>query len=216
MHTEFNNCSPQTSNQQTAPHRRRRQPGAIFYIWICIALLLMIAGGLAQRGARADIMYDITNYASEQDGYTVSGTITIKHNGNALTETDLAGWSIMLTDSVGTTIWTMTNSDSTASLHTQFNATNQEITAPSNTFGMIFTSLENLAEISWLSSGGYSGYDPSGTTLWSSAWDPPEVIATAFSVPEPSTGGLAAVAAVTLITCTWSGHRREQRRQAAA
>jgi hypothetical protein len=75
-----------------------------------VVILLLSATQL-----RADqITYDIVNYPSLQNGYTIQGTITTDGTMGTLTKSDITGWSIQITNGAGTPQWPspLTPSDS--------------------------------------------------------------------------------------------------------
>jgi hypothetical protein len=59
--------------------------------WMLVALALLL--GSVGR-VKADIIYSIENYASLQNGYTLSGTITTDRTIGTLNESDIKAFNL--------------------------------------------------------------------------------------------------------------------------
>jgi hypothetical protein len=183
------------------------------------AIPLLILAGMTltptEVGA-GSITYNVVDYPTLQNGYTVSGTITTNGaTGAALPGTDITAWDITITMG-STTIFTLTPSNS-INFTSTFDATTTAITAATlsdrilfaQTAGVPFIQYENAeATIEYLA-------ETLGQTLWINFTLPSA--SPVAAVPEPSSAVLASIGAiVAVLAYGWSRHRRVQRRQAAA
>jgi PEP-CTERM motif len=156
------------------------------------------------------ITYSIQNYPADQNGASLSGTITTDGTIGNLASSDILSWSWTITP-LGGTPFTLTSSDpdSITNVLGSLVASASEITIAVPVNGGAETNdltLENAGGIGSLEysreSGGsvYFGYTASNAPIWftgnpSMGGTDPWVIATA-SVPEPSTITLAGLGAV--------------------
>lgn len=77
---------------------------------VVTTLVLMVSGNIAEAG---EITYAIQNYPADQQGATLSGTITTDGVIGTLSATDILSWSWTIT-SAGGTPSTVTSSDAGA------------------------------------------------------------------------------------------------------
>jgi hypothetical protein len=164
-------------------------------------------------------MYTVVNYPSEQNGYTISGTLTTNGStGTDLPDSDIIKWDITIHGVTPPIELTESNSNITPFT---FNATTSTITVGSGAIAIIGTTEDG--QITWAgpstidASGSYSAAQ-GNTVLWgASGFGANQAVATVSSVPEPSSAVLASIGAVVaFLALGWCRHRREQRRQAAA
>ena len=59
------------------------------FAWAPLCLLLAVP-----RMTRADMIYDIQSYPSDQQGHTVTGTITTDGSMGLLTRDDIISWTV--------------------------------------------------------------------------------------------------------------------------
>jgi hypothetical protein len=184
-------------------------------VFTVISMLILAGFTLAPRAVHADITYTIDNYASLQEGYTVSGTITtngttgpfIRPGGGVV-----KSWDIAITQGT-TTIFTFTHSNSSFAGST-FDATLTNLSIAAGDTIYLRSSNPSLYDIQWLNLAPSEVYqaDTPQTILWTGrGWNPESPVATA-SVPEPSSAILAAIGAVSGIAYGWVRKRREHRR----
>lgn len=151
------------------------------------------------------IIYDLDNYASEQNGWTLSGTITTDGTIGTLTGANITAWNFSETN--GATTYSLSSDTGALLVLDNLVATSTELTLAAasptdynNVFGFGAASQPNIEyyrqyHSSSYSTNQYSSFTPiSGTTLWadsnlSSLGGDPWVIATAeqpSAAPEPS------------------------------
>ncbi len=189
-----------------------------------LALLFATAGN-----ASANFIYHIQNYPSQQNNYSLAGTITTDINSGVLNESDIIAWSISMTD--GTAMPTTYSYDSTmanTSVHVIGNGllvTPNEITLAqpgSNTNDFYFQiGIRTPLFYSNAPSGTlYASVTPTVGALWdthpsiSDLGGNPWVIAKAepSAVPEPSSFALLGLGGLSLAI---SAYRRRWARTAA-
>lgn len=173
---------------------------------------LLTVFNLAPRDVHADIIYTMDNYASLQNGYTVSGSITTDGTiGQLVTTSDLTSWDIII--SQGSTVLSTLSSTNSVTIPTNITVTSTTLSlAGGDNLGIYDAS----GSINWLGDGGaYAAY-ANGVELWFTVWNANAPIATASAVPEPSTAILAVFAAVSGIAYGWARKRHKYRRQSAA
>ena len=170
------------------------------------AILILIFGGIALRAGdvtAGSITYTIVNYPSLQNGYTVEGTITTNGAmGDFLPASDISGWSITISGPLGSFDLNTSNSSAFGA----FTATPTSMSQDQNEALTIGDFATGNPSIAWAQTT-YDAFSPTGVTLWSAT--SPFTIAT---VPEPSTGRLALLAAATCLTYGWSRSRRARHR----
>jgi hypothetical protein len=184
------------------------------------ALPLLILAGISliptEVGA-GSITYNVMNYPTIQDGYTVSGTITTNATtGTSLPGTDISSFDITITMG-STTVAEFTPANSPLALGT-FDATPTTLSVGTNPDNLVFESHTaifgwlNLSNISTLYTASLQTFPI--TTLW--AGNLPSIdspIATTATVPEPPSAVLASIGAVVVfLAYGWSRHRRVQHR----
>jgi hypothetical protein len=146
MRPEQSTLDPSRSPREPSRHRVRRPSGASFARRTLVPLLLLSGGVIATSVAHAgSVTYNVVTYPTDQNGYTVSGTIqTNGDTGTALPGSDITSWDITIR-SGATTILEVTPSNTSNGTVT-FDATPTEITigqggisffdAPSNACGI--------------------------------------------------------------------------------
>ena len=175
------------------------------------ALILILAGfALAPGKARADITYTIVDYPADENGYTVSGTITT--DGSTGTETSggfIESWSVSITKN-GTTIADFASTQSGfVSVSGDLVVTSTSIDlapAPPSGLGGGYLQLtgQNNYSIDWSDDGFVTGHPlysagsiSPPTYYWNSsgAAAPTEIATATAVVPEPSTAAVAVLGA---------------------
>jgi hypothetical protein len=203
--------TPCSSNHYTIPLSGHRRSVAIGSLRIWFPLLLMAGGAIAPPASGGSITYNIVNYPTLQNGYSVSGTITTDGTTGSITATDITTWDISVTIS-GSPLFTQTPSDSYFIGLGSFQATTTTIAAPAEA-GFEAT---NDNTIFWNGDADlYEGfYGPAGVAggLWRSSWPKSNIVATSAAVPEPSAIALLAMGALGAgaIKAYWSRHRVTQ------
>jgi hypothetical protein len=159
--------------------------------------------------AQANIIYSLVNYPDDQNGWTLSGSITTDGKSGALTSTDVLSWSWTVTS--GTTAYTFRSTDPGAffgqeSAPPDLIATSSALSVPFNqSVGMQDDSGVTLPTvIEWSNNWGSGPFSneylaqlhvppASVTTFWQTV-DPTSFIASGYviataapTVPEPST-----------------------------
>jgi hypothetical protein len=186
---------------------------------------------LATSSAKADITYNIVDYPADQNGHTVSGSITTDGHIGPLSSSDIKSWTVTIdsttfasTDpqalvSIPDTKAVLASSTAITIAFDPIGAPNfNEVALSSEPDGTMAT-LSSLAYERDFTSRSYSAFLNNGPFLWFTD-DPhmggtdPWVIATA-TVPEPPTAIVAVFGAVAFLAYGWSRHHRAQRRQAA-
>ena len=176
--------------------------------------LLVVGWALAvPRQANADVIYNVIDYPTLQNGYTVTGTITTDGTIGAIGPNDITNWDVTISLNGVTDITFNRNSPNAGITFAEgVTATATSITVPQSSF-LGFRSIVNGAfcDIDWpgpdRSFSTYNAEDTNGT-LWSSSFPAPYTVATtAAAVPEPSTAALAALGAFTLLAYRWHRHR---------
>ncbi|MGC1718172.1 MAG: PEP-CTERM sorting domain-containing protein [Isosphaeraceae bacterium] len=186
-----------------------------------IAITLFTLLTLPPAVLAGSMTYDIVNYPADQNGWTLSGTITTDGKIGDLAATDILSWSYTITtEQQGVPIaYTVESSEEGTSVGTSgLEATNTELTLPNGEaigfFGEVMLGYQRfpgpfgIAYVGYLNEGGLP------ELLWSSTptqlgvepgtW----VIA---SVPEPSTLYLLGFGAVCGSVFVM-GHKRRERR----
>ena len=190
-----------------------------------VAPVSLVIGAVGQ--ARADLItYDIQSYPQYQNGYNVSGTISVDSaylgtitNG----ETFALSWSYSIYDSTGALVGAASSTDQPNIGGDLQNggflmATTTELILPANT-PTNFTLMGTGEWITWRSDGaggfGFAGELP-GQTIWGD-YAPPSsfpdgntglVIGVASAAPEPSTLAIAGLSGVMLLAYAWCRRRR--------
>ena len=187
------------------------------------AIPLLILAGISliptEVGA-GSITYNVVNYPSLQNGYTVSGTITTNGNhGTSLPGTDITSWDIKIT--MGTTTEATFTPTNSVKYSATFDATPTHLTIATSPDDLTFTIQLDVPDYTGhnLGQSAYAYDCLIGTRMsWvrSSSRRPTRLIATAQTVPEPSSAVLAVIGAVAFVAYGLVRHRREQRRQADA
>jgi hypothetical protein len=164
---------------------------------LCAALLLV---GFVER-AQADYIYSLDTYNSQQNGWTISGTVTTDTNTGVLSTADILSWMLTLTKPGNATISFSGNT-------TNATALNLEATPSSLTLSGANASLYLLVNsniIVWDRQQGFYYSVTSGSQHWaesgaSISLPTPDtwVVASAGAAPEPATISLAIVGLVML------------------
>ena len=94
----FMSCNP-------LPHRHRSWP--LVRLVTCVLACAVVAG--ATPSAVAEIVYTMTDAPTIQNGWTLSGTITVAGVGTGLSSTDITSWMYTVTD--GSSSYTYSSSD---------------------------------------------------------------------------------------------------------
>ena len=94
----FMSCNP-------LPHRHRSWP--LVRLVTCALACAVVAG--ATPSAVAEIVYTMTDAPTIQNGWTLSGTITVAGVGTGLSSTDITSWMYTVTD--GSSSYTYSSSD---------------------------------------------------------------------------------------------------------
>ena len=80
-----------------SPNRRHSPTGAYFAWGIVPTLFVLAALALTPHAAQAgSITYAIQNYAADQDGHTVSGSITTDGKTGLLDKSDITSWAVTI------------------------------------------------------------------------------------------------------------------------
>jgi hypothetical protein len=197
---------------------------------IVLPLFLLSAAVLATSSAKADITYSLQNYPADQDGHTLSGTITTDGHIGPLSSSDIKSWTVTI-DST-----TFASTDPQASVEipdtkavlassTAITIAFDPVGAPNfNYFSLSSEPDGTMATLSSLSyerddtERTYAAFLNNGPFLWLT--DDPHMGGTdpwviAAVVPEPSTAIVAAFGAVAFLAYGWFRHRRAERWQAA-
>ena len=99
----------------------------VFAAWSAVMLVALPGGAFA-----ADITYNLNSFAPDQDGYTLSGSITTDGTIGVLTKSDFVAWT--WTVSNGSTTFTASSTDAGAAVSTEgtimTNATGTQILVP--------------------------------------------------------------------------------------
>ena len=181
-----------------------------FLLAMAAMLILLVLPQIAEAG---DITYSIQDYPADQNGATLSGTIVTDGTIGDLAATDISSWTFTITP-VGGSPFTYSSSDTGGStmLLGQVVASQTDITiasANAQTSNTLRFSIQRAArnELEYTrildGTNQYTG-GADDKIVWSTS-DPnmggtdPWVIATAGSVPEPSSlifGGLGAFVAI--------------------
>jgi hypothetical protein len=177
-----------------------------------IAVSLVIAVGISGQASAGPITYDIVNYPADQNGATLSGTITTDGTIGSLAATDVLSWSWTITPAGGSS-FTTSSADLNATAELRgVSASSTEIMLPNTIPGQpenFFALLSNKGGFNndleydhetnaniYLGTGG-------GTQFWANqnpvlnggdTW----IIATTSAVPEPSTLTLLGIGAAGL------------------
>jgi hypothetical protein len=154
-------------------------------------------------------------YPSITTPYTVSGTITTNGDiGTALPASDITAWDIIVSQGT-TTIFMMTGTNS--QVGGAFDADTQSITVNPNAELSFINSTDFIQWFGHPPGPPFYAAEISGSELWEAtlpAVDSP--VATASTVPEPSSAVLAGICAGLVIACGLVRKRCEHRRQAVA
>jgi PEP-CTERM motif len=198
-----------------SPNCGQSPPGACF-AWGIVLTLFMLAAALTPHAAKAgSITYAIQNYPADQNGHTVSGSITTDGKTGLLDTTDITSWVV----TIDTTTFRSTDPNSSTAAIGVF-ATPTEIKIPGFGGGLLLeTDLQFGSDtISWVrvpldaDLSNYAGrlqtdnlwntFNPAlgGTNPWILA-----------SVPEPSSVVLAGIGAVASIASVLVRRCRAQR-----
>jgi len=213
-----------TQSSGNSPPHGHRPSGAGFARGIVVTLVLLSGAAPAPRAAGGNITYLLKNYPGDQNGNTISGSITTDGVIGTLTASDIKSWSIKI-DST-----TFSSSDPDA--HTTvalLEATPTTLTLPQQTPTSCipevilliakphsqppqmaeWNQVTNTPLYSGVSAGAldWNTFQPSigGTGPWLIA-----------SVPEPTAAVLMGIGLGSVIACVLVRKRRAQRRQGAA
>jgi hypothetical protein len=180
-----------------------------------MTMLILTGFTLAPRDVHADIIYMMDNYASLQNGYTISGSITTDGTiGQLVTTSDLTSWDIII--SQGATVISTFTSTNSVTIPTNITVTSATLSVAGGDDNLAFANFTSDSGIIWLGSGGVYEASANGVEIWRIDWNANAPIATASAVPEPSTAILAVFAAVSGVAYGWARKRHKYRRQGAA
>ncbi|MGA2704220.1 MAG: hypothetical protein ABSH35_24380 [Isosphaeraceae bacterium] len=195
----------------------------------CCCDPLLAACSSSPRTTRADTIYAIQNYPSDQNGHTVSGTIATDGHIGQITSADITSWSVTF-DSTFTFRSTDPGADIGSLGVVQATATNLSLSSPSVGFNQLEFGIFGTAgapdvgsSINWgratVEPGVYSGFLES-TELWNlyrttlGGTDPWVLaVAQASAIPEPASLWMAGIAISAGLAYGWFRHRREPQRQ---
>jgi hypothetical protein len=203
--------------------------------WAIAALAAFALTG-ACTPSFAEIIYNVTNYADGQDGWSVAGTITVSGIGTFTDDASaITAWDVTATKGDVNHRWS--DSTSTASfprfLHGTLNATSTTLSLaansefglnedPTNTASFTWTNSYDLGDYflsvytaGWVDVGTlWSAFDPAFSPIVDGAW----ILGTATpsAVPEidPATGG-SALSLVAGVLAMIEQRRRRRRLKAA-
>jgi hypothetical protein len=183
---------------------------------------------------QADVTYTIQNYPADQNGHTVSGTITTDGHIGPLTEADITSWTVTFDN---TFTFRSTDAGAATGVLGDVQATSTSITLGASlvtnslTLGLSPNPPMLVTFILWdrpvpVPPGLYQAVQNNHvpfSLLWNEVTQTlgghdPWVIAVAQggAVPEPASLCMAGIAITAGLAYGWSRHRREQRRKAAA
>src|SRR5579871_6763896 len=95
---------------------------------LILASLVLLLGGVVADAHAGPITYDLNSYLSEQNGWSLSGTITTDGNLGAITTADILSWQFTLTN--GTTTVTKGLTLGSAIVEGTLLATDTSLTLP--------------------------------------------------------------------------------------
>jgi PEP-CTERM motif len=185
-----------------------------------IAEAAVLSFGLGGLASAANIIYPIQNYSADQNGATLSGSITTDGTIGPLAISDILSWTWTITPSGGAP-FTYASGDLGAGIHLEGTvvASPSEITISAVGIEngiVLFDTLNGVPQLNYFrtpASGFYDG-ETDHLAIWSTP-DPamgghdPWIIA-ALTVPEPSTLALLGIAAA----CVAVRERRRPSRRA--
>lgn len=189
------------------------------------ALLMLLA--LPAAVVSADMTYDLNSFAADQNGWTLTGSITTDGTIGVLAKSDFLAWTWTVTE--GSTSYTYASTDSGASLALQngstimTNVTGTQILiplTPAHANGLALT-VAGVARLQWINNSDGGSYS-SGLLGISSFWltekpqmggYEPWIIAGALPVPEPSTLVLAGISLLVGLGYTSNWRIRRRRRE---
>jgi hypothetical protein len=186
-----------------------------------IPLLILAGTALTPTEVSADLItYNVVNYPTLQNGFTVTGTITTDGStGSALPGSDITAWNIVISNGLG--VVTIINPSDSANLSGTFDASPSTISVGSKTNNFILFAGTQTPAIQWENLGNFTLYNavfgeiPVGWGSRLPSLDSP--IATAATVPEPSSAVIASIGAVVAVLAYgWSRHRRLQQHRLEA
>ena len=162
-----------------------------------IAVLAAFALAGAAAPSFAEVVYNVTNYAEGQNGWSVNGTITVSGTGTYTDASAITAWDITLSKP-STGSYQFTNAlagHDVITLNAPLIASTTALGLSAGGEGLVFSSLDNANALRWLP--GYNTYQvfygnglafekapfSSNNGVWP--------IGTAQAVPEPSTYAMA-------------------------
>jgi hypothetical protein len=181
--------------------RMNRSRGAT---WLPLALAIFAFAGTAAPSFGA-IVYNVTNYAEGQNGWSVNGTITVSGTGTYTDASAITAWDITLSKP-STGSYQFTNAlagHDVITLNAPLIASTTALGLSTGGEGLVFRSLDNANALRWLP--GYDTYQvfygnglafekapfSSNNGVWP--------IGTAAAVPEPSAMALLGLGTVGLL-----------------
>jgi hypothetical protein len=177
-----------------------------------VSIMMVLAGvTVAPREVSAEFIYEVVNYPTLQNGYTITGTITTSvDQGTRLNSPDIiSSWNFTITGP-GPPMINTTFTPTTSSLETSgfIDVSPTAITVSSQQDILQFSirTGPGFNRIAWVGPGhavGAESYQcllpPGGSVeggfLWNSPYDP-NTQPVAVAIPEPSAGVLATIGAV--------------------
>ncbi len=200
-----------------SPNRRHIPTGAYFAWGIVPTLFVLAALALTPHAAKAGSMtYAIQNYPADQNGQTLSGTITTDGKTGLLANSDITSWAV----TIDSTTFRSTDPGSSAAALGVF-ATPNGIKIPGFGGGLLFeTDLQfGFDSISWIRVPAFPnlsnyGGRPDGTDILWNTFNPALggtsnwILA---SAPEPSSVVLAGIGAFASIAYALVRKRRARR-----
>ena len=191
-----------------SPDRGHSPPGACF-AWGIVLTLFMLAAALAPHAAEAgSVTYAIQNYPADQNGHTVSGSITTDGKTGLLDTSDITSWTL----TIDTTTFRSTDPGSNTGADGVF-ATPTGIKIPGDGIFFLVTNHDSLSWTRFPAHADLSFYQGTvnSVDLWNT-FNPamggtnPWLLA---SVPEPSSFTLAVLGVGALIVAGgWSRLRK--------
>lgn len=223
MHCNDHTGSVHTSHHGPGPSFGPKRSGAIPSIRLFIILQLVMTGVaiLARDAGAGSIVFDYVNSPPRQNGYTVSGTMTVSLPLYYFeTQDDIISWSITVSLN-GVTQWTLTpaNSHLTCDLYTLSYAGGIYFLAvgryPAVFGNFTLQSTSEQDSLTWTTFPNYTlqyTATANGAALWiTDDYDVAQFTATSFQIPEPASYAQLAVGAAGLALLI--AHRRSRQRR---
>ena len=123
---------------------------------------------MASNQASAGLTYSLTNFASLQNGWTVSGSITTDGTIGSLSSSNITSWDYTATDGVSTFTGASTTSGAFINNFREIGATSTSFYVQGQTGAFMLVADAGYSSlIAWDYNGNtYSGQAPAGTNKW--------------------------------------------------